>query len=207
MEDRNTNNLPSYYPNLSSTKPKSDEIITNSYSSQRSSLKSEPRNSNVSYGLRNPYDFQNDEPVIIRHEHKATPFRTTNISSTETFSTNTNRYTKPSDISSTTRNTYNSANDISEIRARIFGNTNEQKEIPINKDITTKKPISSDNQFDYKKPKNNEQVEVATKSMYEFIYDSFLLLFFCLDNGTVLYGGITITVAILVFVLYLWLGN
>lgn len=211
MEDRNTNNLSSLYPNLSSTKPKAADTITHSYASQRSSTKPEPRNSNVSYGLRNPYDFQNDEPVIIRHEHKATPFRTSNISSEETYSTNTNRSAKQSDIlssstSTSTRNGFSSGNDINEIRARIFGNTNEQKNIQPNKDVTPKKPTSFANESDYKKPVNNEKLEVAVKSKYEFMICPYYSLFY-LDNETFLYGGITIGVALVVFVLYLWLGN
>jgi len=184
IDDRNKHNLASFYPNLSTTKPKSEQIITNSYSPQRSSTKPESRNSNISYGLRNPYDFQNDEPIIIRHEHKATPFRTTNISSGETFSTNTNRYTKQSDIQSSTRNVFNSGNDLNEIRTRILTNTNEQK------DIRTPKMVSSINESENKKSTNNEKLDVAVKS-----------------GGTYLYGGITIVVAILVFVLYLWFEN
>jgi len=164
IDDKNMQNLASYYPNLSNTKPKSEQTITNSYSPQRSSTKTDSRNSNISYGLRNPYDFQSDEPVIIRHEHKATPFRTTNISSGETFSTNTNRYTKQSDIPSSTRN------DLSDIRSRILTNTNVlQKDMQINKDSTLKK------------------VDVAVKK----------------SNGTFLYGGITIAVALIVFVVYM----
>jgi hypothetical protein len=44
------------------------------------------------------------------------------------------------------------------------------------------------NQSENKQLPNNEKVDVAVKS-----------------NGTFLYGGITIAVAIIVFVLYLWL--
>ncbi|UJR37569.1 hypothetical protein I4U23_030270 [Adineta vaga] len=183
IDDKNVRNISSYYPNISTTKSKNEEIITNSYSSQRSSTKSESRNSNVTYGLRDPYDFQNDEPMIIRHEHKATPFRTTNTSSTETFSNNTNRFSKPSDIQSLARNDFN------EIRSRIFPNTNEQKEIKINQDVITKKPTFI-NDSELKKPTNNEKQTVAVK-----------------NNGTYLYGGITIGVALIVFVLYLFFEN
>jgi len=145
-------NLSSYYPNLSNTKPKSEQTITNSYSPQRSSTKGESRNSNISYGLRNPYDFQNDEPMIIRHEHKATPFRTTNIPSS-------------------------TRNDLSDIRSRILTtNTNVQKDIQINKDSPLKKPTFN-NQLENKKS----------------------------GNGTFLYGGITIAVALMVFVVYMLL--
>jgi hypothetical protein len=187
IDDKNARNLSSYYPNLSDTKPRSEQTITNSYSPQRSSTKPEVRNGNISYGLRNPYDFQNDEPIIIRHEHKATPFRTTNISSGETFSTNTNRYTKQSDIPSSTLNVFNSGNDLNEIRSRILTNTNDQKDIQINKDLrSTKLPFG--NESENKKPINNEKLDVAVKS-----------------GGTYLYGGITITVALIVFVLYLFL--
>ncbi|CAF1352073.1 unnamed protein product [Adineta steineri] len=182
IDDKNSRNLSSYYPNLSSTsKPKSDETITHSYSPQRSSTKPEPRNSNMSYGLRNPYDFQDEEPVVMRHEHKATPFRTTNVSSGETFSTNINRYTKQSDIQSTTRN------DLSEIRSRILTNTNEQKDIKMNQDLPSKK-TNFNNDSDIKKPANNEKLDVAVK-----------------NGGTFFYGGITVAIALIVFVLYLWL--
>lgn len=163
IEDKNAHNYSSYYPNLSNTKPKSDQIIANSYSPQRSSTKSElSRNSNISYGLRNPYDFQNDEPEIIRHEHKATPFRTTNISSGETFSTNINRYTKPSD---TTRNIFNSGNDLNDIRSRILTNTNEKKDNQFNKDIISKK-AAFPNETELKKSTNNEKPNVAVKSKF-----------------------------------------
>jgi hypothetical protein len=99
--------------------------------------------------------------MVIRHEHKATPFRTSNISSGETFSTNTNRYTKQSDIQSSTRNVFNSGNDLNEIRSRILTNTNEPKDIQINKDLTSKKP-NFGNESEYKKPTN----DVAIKSKY-----------------------------------------
>jgi hypothetical protein len=190
VDAKNAHNLSSYYPNLSTTKPTSpitsQQTITNSYSPQRSSSsKTETRNTNVSYGLRNPYDFQNDEPVIIRHEHKATPFRTTNISSGETISTNTNRYTKPSDVQSTTRNVFSSENNINEIRSRIFAN--EQKDIKFNNDSVSKKqPLI--NELENKKSRNNDKLDVAVK-----------------NNGTFLYAGITVAVALIVFVFYLWL--
>jgi hypothetical protein len=176
IDDKNARNLSSYYPNLSDTKPRSEQTITNSYSPQRSSTKPEVRNGNISYGLRNPYDFQNDEPIIIRHEHKATPFRTTNISSGETFSTNTNRYTKQSDIPSSTRNVFNSGNDLNEIRSRILTNTNDQKDIQINKDLrSTKLPFG--NESENKKPINNEKLDVAVKSKYQFTVFSYYYLF------------------------------
>ncbi|CAF1120217.1 unnamed protein product [Rotaria sordida] len=182
FEEKKKHNLSSYYPNVSSTKPKSEQSITHSYSPQRSSIKTESHHSTMSYGLRNPYDFQNDEPTIIRHEHKATPFRTTNISSDETFPMNTNRYTKQSDIQTTTRN------DLNEIRSRIFTNTNEEKESQIRKDLTPKKSTFI-NQLENKKlSNNNEKLDVPVKS-----------------SGTFLYSGITIAVALIVFVLYLWL--
>ncbi|CAF0780114.1 unnamed protein product [Rotaria sp. Silwood1] len=183
VENKNKHNLSSYYPNISNTKPKSEQTITHSYSPQRSSTNTESRHSTMSYGLRNPYDFQNDEPVIIRHEHKATPFRTTNISSGETFSTNTNRYTKQSDIQTTTLTT---RNDLNEIRSRILANTNEEKEIQIRKDSTPKKGTYITQPEDKKLSSNNEKLDVTTKS-----------------GGTLLYGGITIAVALIVFVLYL----
>ncbi|CAF4103014.1 unnamed protein product, partial [Rotaria sp. Silwood1] len=104
IENKNKHNLSSsYYPNMSSTKPKSEQTITHSYSPQRSSTKTESYYSTMTHGLRNPYDFQNDEPPIIRHEHKATPFRTTNISTGEIFSTNA----KQSTIPTITRNDLN----------------------------------------------------------------------------------------------------
>lgn len=137
--------------------------MTSSYSPQRSSTKPEPRHSNISYGLRNPYDFQNDEPVTIRHEHKATPFRTTTMSSTETFSTNTNRFSRQSDIPSTIRST----NDISEIRSRILTNTNQDKDIQITKDVTPKKVMPA-NQSESKKISTNEKVDVVVKSKYNY---------------------------------------
>jgi len=168
IDEKSTHHLSSYYPNLSNTKPKSEQTITHSYSPQRSSTKPESRNSNISYGLRDPYDFQNDEPIVIRHEHKATPFRTTNISSGETFSTNINRYTKQSDIQSTTRNGFNSGNDLNENRSRILTNTNEQKDVKNNQDATPKKaPFIHDSEI--KKPTNNEKVDLAVKSKYYFL--------------------------------------
>ena len=157
MTEKNTQNLPSSYQNLSSTKPRSEQTVTNSYSTQRSSTKPESRNSNFSYGLRDPYDFQNDEPVVIRHEHKATPFRTSNISTGETFSTNTNRYSKPSDIQTSTRHSFNASNDINEIRSRILANTNDQKDSPFKKS-------SFNNEFETKKSANNEKTDVVAKS-------------------------------------------
>jgi hypothetical protein len=182
IDDKSTHNLSSYYPNISSTKSTtSQQTITHSFSPQRSSLKPETRNGNISYGLRDPYDFQNDEPVIIRHEHKATPFRTNNISSGETFSTNTSRYTKQSDVQSTSRN------DLNEIRSRILPNTNEQKDVKIHKDLPTKKTPFT-NESENKKATNNDKLDVAVKG-----------------GGTLLYGGITVVVALIVFVLYLWL--
>ena len=197
MDDKNKPILSSYYPNLSNSKPKSDQIITNSYSPQRSSTKPESRNSNISYGLRNPYDFQNDEPVTIRHEHKATPFRTTNVSSGETFSTNTNRYTKQPELPTTIRNVVNSENDLNEIRSRIF--SNEQK------DSTTKKAVIN-NESDLKKSTNNEKLDVANKSKYYFtVFPYYKISFYLGGGGTFLYAGITIVVALIVFVLYLWL--
>ncbi|CAF0940191.1 unnamed protein product [Adineta ricciae] len=180
IDDNNIRNISSYYPNISITKSKVEETITNSYSSQRSSTKPEPRNSNVSYGLRNPYDFQNDEPMIIRHEHKATPFRTSNVSPSETFPTNTNRFSKSSDIQAIARNDFN------EIRSRIFPDVNEQKELKGNPDITTKKP-SFTHDPEIKKPTVNGKVDVAAK-----------------NGGSYLYAGITVGVALVVFVLYLF---
>lgn len=135
------------------------EIITHSYSPQRSTSRTNPV---TNYGLRNPYDFTNDEPVIIRHEHKATPFRPSNFSSSET---NSNRFVP----STSTRI------DSNEIRSRLTTNTNEPKEIKIQKDLPTTK---------------NDQIVVPKKS-----------------GGTILYTGIAVTVALLVFVLYLWLEN
>lgn len=127
------------------------EIITHSYSPQRSTSRTNPV---TNYGLRNPYDFTNDEPVMIRHEHKATPFRPSNFSSSETTSMRI---------------------DSNEIRSRLTTNTNEPKEIKIQKDLPTTK---------------NDQIVVPKKS-----------------GGTILYTGIAVTVALLVFVLYLWLEN
>lgn len=91
------------------------EIITHSYSPQRSTSRTNPV---TNYGLRNPYDFTNDEPVMIRHEHKATPFRPSNFSSSETTSMRI---------------------DSNEIRSRLTTNTNEPKEIKIQKDLPTTK--------------------------------------------------------------------
>jgi hypothetical protein len=186
ITERNTQNLSSYYPNLSNTKPRSEQTATNS---QRSSTKPESRNSNLSYGLRDPYDFQNDEPIVIRHEHKATPFRTANISTGGTFSTNTNRYSNPSDTQTSTRYAFNSGNDLNEIRSRILANTNEQKDSQFNKDSTSKKG-SFNNEFETKKSTNNEKLGVPAKS-----------------SGTYLYSGITITVALIVFVVYMLLAK
>lgn len=175
-------NISSFYPNISTTKPKVDEFITNSYSSQRSSTKIDSRNSNISQPLRNPYDFQNDEPVVIRHEHKATPFRTAN----DVLSNNTNRFTKLSDTQSSTRSTFSSEGDINELRARIFGKTNEQKDLSTNKEpATIKKPTINDD-FEPKKVTNNGKLDVAVK-----------------NNGTYLYTGITVAVALVVFVVYM----
>jgi hypothetical protein len=201
ITERNTQNLSSYYPNLSNTKPRSEQTATNS---QRSSTKPESRNSNLSYGLRDPYDFQNDEPIVIRHEHKATPFRTANISTGGTFSTNTNRYSNPSDTQTSTRYAFNSGNDLNEIRSRILANTNEQKDSQFNKDSTSKKG-SFNNEFETKKSTNNEKLGVPAKSKYSskiIPYYSFYL-----GSGTYLYSGITITVALIVFVVYMLLAK
>jgi hypothetical protein len=46
------------------------------------------------------------------------------MSTGDTFSTNTNRYTKQSDILPTTGSVFNTGNNISDIRSRIFSNTN-----------------------------------------------------------------------------------
>lgn len=163
-DDKIKQNLSPYYSNGSNIKPKSDQTITHSYSPQRSSTKPEPRLSTASYGLRNPYDFQNDEPVATRHEHKATPYRTSTVSSGETFPISANRFNpKPLDKPSIlTRTDYN------EIRSRIFSNTNEEKEIPVSKDVTPKK-ITSSNQLDMKKSSNDQKVDVANKSKYFLI--------------------------------------
>jgi len=144
------------------------EIITHSYSPQRSTSRTNPV---TNYGLRNPYDFTSDEPVIIRHEHKATPFRPSNFSSSETTSTNSNRFVP----STSTRI------DSNEIRSRLTTTTNEPKEIKIQKDLPTTKSIETT---------KNDQIVVPKKS-----------------GGTILYTGIAVTVALLVFVLYLWLEN
>ncbi|CAF1945590.1 unnamed protein product [Rotaria magnacalcarata] len=181
FNEKNKHTLPSFYPNVSSTKTKSDQTITHTYSPQRSSTKPESRNSTASYGLRNPYDFQNDDPIIIRHEHKATPFRTSTISTSETISANTNRYTKPLDLPSTTRN------ELNEIRSRILSNKIEDKETPIIKDSMPKKNTFT-NQLENTKSSNVEKLDAAAK-----------------NGGTFLYGGITIAVALIVFILYLWL--
>jgi hypothetical protein len=142
--------------------------------------------------------------MIIRHEHKATPFRTANISSGETFSTNTNRYSKPSDIQTSTRHVFNSGNDLNEIRSRILANTNEQNDSQISKDSPFKKAGFS-NDFETKKSTNNEKLAVAAKSKCSseiFPYYSFYL-----GNGTYLYSGITIAVALIVFVVYMLLAK
>ncbi|CAF1161919.1 unnamed protein product [Rotaria sordida] len=178
IENKNKHNLSTYYPNVSNTKPKSEQTITHSYSPQRSSTKTESHHSTMSYGLRNPYDFQNDEPPIIRHEHKATPFRTTNISSDEAFSTNTNRYTKQSDIQTI-------RNDLNEIRSRILTNTNEEKEIQIKKDLIPKKSTFINQSENKKLSNNNEKLNVPVKS-----------------SGTFLYSGITIAVALIIVITY-----
>lgn len=143
-------------------------------------------NPSTSYGLRNPYDFTNDEPVIIRHEHKATPFRPTNLSSLETTSTNSNRF-----VPST-------RTDLNEIRSRIPTSTNETKEIKIQKDLPT-----TTNTADVIK---KDQMTVPAKSKCSTI-DTFSLLIQSLGGGTILYTGIAVTVALIVFVLYLWLEN
>ena len=163
IDDRSKHGLSSYYSNLSSTKPKSEQTKTNSYSPQRLSTKAESRHSHISHGLRNPYDFQNDEPIIIRHEHKATPFRTTNISSSEMFSTDTNRYTKQSDPQSAGRNGLNSGKSINEIRSRIFTSRNQERNTTMNND-STKKQTTLINQYEDKKWSNNEQPDVTAKS-------------------------------------------
>jgi len=184
-------NISSFYPTLSTTKPKSDETITNSYSSQRSSTKIESRHSNLSQPLRNPYDFQNDEPTVIRHEHKATPFRTSNLPGNDLLSSNTNRFSQ-----SSTRSAFSSEGEINELRARIFGKTNEPKESPI-----TKKSMNND-EFELKKPTNNDKIDVAVKSTCtHFRRECFLFIY--LDNGTILYTGITVAVALVVFVAYM----
>lgn len=162
ISERNVDALPSYYP---STKSRSEQTMGHSYSPQRSSTKPESRNTNPSYGLRDPYDFQNDEPMVIRHEHRATPFRTANVSSTETFSNNaSSRYSKPTDMSTLSRRDLPSGNDINEMRSRIFGSTNQQsKEVSSTRDSPMKKP-GFNNELDTKKATKNEKSDVVAKS-------------------------------------------
>jgi hypothetical protein len=85
------------------------------------------------------------------------------MSTGDTFSTNTNRYTKQSDILPTTGSVFNTGNNISDIRSRIFSNTNEQKDVKINQDSTPKKTDFT-NQYDNKKSTNNEKLNVPAKS-------------------------------------------
>lgn len=178
IEDKINQNTSSSYPSAAQNKSSHSssfhqETITHSYSPQRSTSKTESRvNSSTTYGLRNPYDFTNDEPVIIRHEHKATPFRPTNFSSLEATSTNSNRFV-PSTSSART--------DLNEIRSRISTSTNETKEVKIQKDFSTS------NTADVIK---KDQMTAPAKS-----------------GGTILYTGIAVTVALLVFIFYLWFEN
>ena len=98
--------------------------------------------------------------MVIRHEHRATPFRTANIASTETFSSNaSSRYSKPTDLSTSTRQGLPSGNDINEMRSRIFGNTNQQKEVSNNRDSSMKKPS-----FNEELNTKNEKTNVVAKS-------------------------------------------
>lgn len=107
------------------------------------------------------------------------------------LSSNTNRFSQ-----SSTRSAFSSEGEINELRARIFGKTNEPKEPPI-----TKKPTNND-EFELKKPTNNDKVNVAVKSTCtHFRRECFSFIY--LDNGTILYTGITVAVALVVFVAYM----
>jgi hypothetical protein len=121
------------------------------------------------------------------------------MSTGDTFSTNTNRYTKQSDILPTTGSVFNTGNNISDIRSRIFSNTNEQKDVKINQDSTPKKTDFT-NQYD-----NKKSTTQCPSQKYVLFRNVFLLRFVYLGGGTFLYAGITIAVALIVFVLYLWL--
>lgn len=165
IDEKLTRNLSSYYPTLSQTKPtysaSNQETITHSFSPQRSSTKPETRPSTTSYGLRNPYDFQTDEPVATRQEHKATPFRATNISSVDTLPTNTNRYARASEVPSSIRSNLNTGSDFNEIRSRVSSSINEQKDTKTTKTLST-------NDFEKKKSTDKDQVAVAVKSKFIF---------------------------------------
>ena len=165
IDEKHTRNLASYYPTLSQTKPtyspSTQETITHSFSPQRSSAKPETRPSTTSYGLRNPYDFQTDEPVATRQEHKATPFRATNISSVDTLPTNTNRFARASEVPSSIRSNLNTGSDFNEIRSRISSSINEQKDTKATKTLST-------NDFEKKTSADKDQVAVAVKSKFIF---------------------------------------
>jgi hypothetical protein len=86
------------------------------------------------------------------------------------------------------RNIYDDSN---EIRSRISTKSNEQQSIKINKDSTSKNVNV------------NDKLQVATKSKYSIIIFSQLYIFsFYLGGGRFTYVGITIIVAVIVFVLY-----
>ena len=210
IDEKHTRNLSSYYPTLPQTKPtyspSSQETITHSFSPQRSSVKADTRPSTTSYGLRNPYDFQSDEPVATRQEHKATPFRATNISSADSSLTNTSRYARGSEVPSTMRSTLNAGSDLNEIRSRISTSTNEQKDTKLSKDTWAPK-TSSQNDLEKKTSSDKDQLAVAAKSKSLFKGDvhSYSCILFALGGGTLLYTGIAVSVALFVFILYLWL--
>jgi len=86
------------------------------------------------------------------------------------------------------RNLYDDSN---EIRSRISTKSNEQQSIKINKDLTPKNV------------KDNDKLQVATKSKYSiWIFSHLYTFFICLGGGTFVYAGITVVVALIVFVLY-----
>ena len=162
IDDRNARNLSSYHPQLCTTKSVntsvSEQTITHSLSPQRPAVKAEARTSTVSYGLRNPYDFQSDEPVVIRHEHKATPFRTSNIVSSELPSTNGNRYVQP-----LTRGIFNGENGADELRSRVVPSVVRQSEPRVNKE-TLPQITASANELEKKTTTHNDKGNLATKS-------------------------------------------
>jgi hypothetical protein len=184
IDEKKRQQISSYYPDSSQTKPTflagSQETITHSCSPQRSSSKTEIRttsaavaSSSMSYGLRNPYDFQNDEPIAMRQEHKATPYRMSNNSSADTLSTTatTNRH-----VPSSIRNSVHSTNEINEIRARIPTLSHDTKISKANQDMPTTRTAKS-NESQTKISTNSDPIDATVKS--KFIANETRLLMNC----------------------------
>lgn len=188
-------NISSFYPNVSQTKTfhssTNQETVTQACSPKRPNAKADIRSSNLpSQALRNPYDFRSDETTFTRHEHKATPFRTTNITSTENYSNNATRFTKPID-------------DLNGVRARILMKNDDQNETSEVKSSIEKEKKTTTTE------KTAEQ-KLPAKCLFLLIYLVVSYLnstFSILAGSSFLYAGIIVIVGLVVFALYLFLEN